>query len=111
MTNSKQDIIAALFTALLVVIMPSCSFSINHREPPPPPVSAPAAPSSATGDLFVYPRNGQTEAQLTADRRDCNSWGVSQTGSDASKVGDPQSQLRFQRAVTACLEARGYTVR
>ena len=111
MNNSKQDIIAALFTALLVVIMPSCSFSINHREPPPPPVSAPAAPSSVTGDLFVYPRNGQTEAQLTADRRDCNSWGVSQTGSDPSKVGDPQSQLRFQRAVTACLEARGYTVR
>jgi hypothetical protein len=107
MTDPRQNVIVAL-SALLFIVLPSCSFKIEHSQPPP--VSQPVASSSGTGELFVYPRNGQTEAQLTADRRDCNSWAMSQTGFDPSKVSDPQSQPRFQRAVTACLEARGYTV-
>jgi hypothetical protein len=109
MTYPRQDVITALVTGLLLIVLPSCSLSINRE--PSSPVSPPAATSTVTAELFVYPRNGQTEAQLAADRRDCNSWAASQTGFDPSRVADPQGQPRFQRALTACLEARGYTVR
>ena len=105
----RQHVIAPVLIAFLLIVLPGCSFKIEHSQPPPP-VSPPVVSSPGTGELFVYPRNGQTEAQLAADRRDCNGWAMSQTGSDPSRVGD-QSQPRFQRAVTACLEARGYTVR
>lgn len=71
--------------------------------------------------LFVYPQRGQSVAQQNRDRRECHAWSVSQTGFDpnvasaasgstdaeqpADKVAD------YQRAMTACLEGRGYTVR
>jgi hypothetical protein len=92
---------------------------------PPPGVAAPPpgyetapppAPSAAVPEaVFVYPRNGQTEAQITADRSECNRWATSQTGYDpaGANVADAQAQQRahdFKRAMSACLDGRGYTV-
>jgi hypothetical protein len=68
----------------------------------PAPAPAPAAP--AAPDPIIYPRNNQSSAQTEADRRDCNGWATSQPSAMAdSKV--------FQRAVDACMDGRGYTVR
>jgi hypothetical protein len=110
MQHTPKGLVGILGAFALVVIV-SCSFKIDHTSPPPPPPSTPVVSASVPGELFVYPRNGQTQAQIAADRTECNTWAAGQAGYDPSRLGDPQSQQRFQRAVTACLEGRGYTVR
>jgi len=92
-------------------------------QPPPPPVAVqpppPPPPSSnvaqAPEQLFVYPRQGQSEQQQAADRYECHRWAVSQTGYDPTLApgGAPiaQRQAEYQRAMTACLDGRGYTVK
>ncbi len=63
----------------------------------------PVARSSGT-EPVIYPRNGQSPAQTETDRQECNRWATTQQAAmnDASV---------FQRAVAACLDGRGYTVR
>ena len=53
---------------------------------------------------IFYPRNGQSASQLESDIQECNRWATTQANamSDASV---------FQRAVAACMDGRGYTVR
>lgn len=80
-----------------VVAPPPGADSAQPLPPPPPPTAAAPAP-------IVYPRNGQTPAQTEADQQQCNSWAATQP----SAVADASV---FQRAVAACLDARGYTVR
>ena len=67
------------------------------------PVPAPLAPKPLPAPI-VYPRNGQGAAQTETDQQECNRWATPQAGAmaDASV---------FQRAVAACLDGRGYTVR
>jgi len=76
--------------------------------PPPGADTAqpvPAAPApKALPDPIVYPRNGQTAAQTETDRQECNGWATTQP----SALADAQV---FQRAVAACMDGRGYTVR
>jgi len=81
------------------------------------PGDAPAA-APAGDDFYVYPRNGQTADQQAADRYECHSWSKTQTGFDPTQPGGavPGSQTassreQYQRAITACLEARGYSVK
>ncbi|MFG6486994.1 hypothetical protein ACG04R_09945 [Roseateles sp. BYS78W] len=75
--------------------------------PPPPVYVAPppayVAPSRAT-EPVIYPRNGQSNVQLEADHRDCNRWATTQP----SAMNDTSV---FNRAVDACMDARGYTLR
>lgn len=68
-------------------------------QPAPQPVYAPSRPAPV-----IYPRNGQSNVQLEADSRECNRWATTQQAamSDASV---------FQRAVEACMDGRGYTLR
>ncbi len=63
-----------------------------------------AYPGAAGGSnqLFVYPKNGQAADQISKDRQECQAWAASQ----ASGAGNDNV-----RAQTACLEARGYSVR
>jgi hypothetical protein len=84
---------------------------------PPPPASAPAA-SGPSDDLFIYPKNGQDQKKQDADRYECHRWAATQTGFDPSEpgggVGGGQSSQKssdYFRAMTACLEARGYSVK
>ena len=69
-------------------------------------------------ELYAYPTAGQSEAQQADDRYACHRWAVSQTDFDPTQ---PPANLDrasyadryedYQRASTACLTARGYTVR
>ena len=76
------------------------------------------APPASQADLFIYPKNGQSEEQQSKDRYECHSWATSQSGFDPTQPlgGVDQSQASakradYQRAQTACLEARGYSVK
>jgi hypothetical protein len=68
---------------------------------------APSPAGAAATDLFAYPKNGQSTEQQARDRQECRDWAAGQTGGTAS----PQTSDANARAQTACLEARGYSVR
>ena len=68
-------------------------------------------------ELFIYPKQGQTEAQQAKDRYECHRWGVDQTGYDPTQPGGnvpPEQHAEkfadYQRAMKACFEGRGYSV-
>jgi hypothetical protein len=72
---------------------------------PPPEVVNQARTIQQTTELFVYPKNSQTPDQVERDKQECRTWAASQA---AAASGNPGDNLRAQ---TACLEARGYSVR
>ena len=61
-------------------------------------------------EVFVYPARGQTTEQTSQDRYECYLWAVDQTGFDpgSEERGDVAG---YRRALEACLEGRGYTVK
>jgi len=85
----------------------------NADAPSPPP---PAPPDSAQGDLIIYPKNGQTKEQQSADQFECNNWAKGQTGFDPTQPGGGVSgnadaaRSNYDRAMSACLQGRGYQV-
>ena len=76
----------------------------------------PSAPSVER--LFIYPRKGQSEELQARDRYECHRWAVSQTHYDPTQPysGVPGTQLNqmradYQRAMGACFDGRGYTLK
>jgi hypothetical protein len=90
----------------MVVAPPSSQVS----ETPP---SAPTPPQAE--QLFVYPRNNQNEKQQAEDRYQCHRWAVGQTNYDPTQPPDGipsvQKNADYKRAMAACLDARGYTLK
>jgi hypothetical protein len=109
-------------TTEYVVVNPPPGYETAIPQPPPsqapaltPPAPASPQPAPAVSvpqSLFVYPREGQTPSQITADRSACNDWAIGQTGYNPAQPGTAgsQSSSDFQRAVRTCLEGKGYTV-
>jgi hypothetical protein len=92
----------------------------NPQPGPPvgPAMGGPAGAGPAADDFYVYPRNGQSATQQAADRYECHAWSKNQTGYDPTQPnggvppGDNGARReQYRRAITACLEARGYSVR
>jgi hypothetical protein len=75
-------------------------------QPPGADTAQPVAvpPHKPLPDPIIYPRNAQSAAQTEADRQECNRWATAQP----SAMADAEV---FQRAVAACMDGRGYTVR
>src|ERR1700720_3833224 len=83
------------------------------QTPAPQPYGA---QSAAREEVHVEPKNGQTQEQQWSDRYACDAWSKSQIGIDSAQraAGASENPLRrdqYRRAMTACLEARGYSVR
>ena len=90
------------------VVAPPPSNVVVEQQPPGNVAQAPQE------QVFSYPRQGQSEQQQATDRYECHRWAVSQTGYDPtlSPGGAPaQKQVEYQRAMSACLDGRGYTVK
>jgi hypothetical protein len=89
-------------------------------EPPKGEASTtpPAAGGTPEGQLFIYPRQGQSEQKQADDRYECHRFAAGQTGYDPTKppadlnsTQIAQKRSDYQRASSACLEGRGYTVK
>jgi hypothetical protein len=81
-----------------------------------PPPGAPG--ENAQASLFAYPNNGQSAEAQAKDRYECHRWAADQTGFDPTQPGggvaatdNAARRADYQRAESACLEARGYTVK
>ena len=87
-------------------------------SPPDEAALSTQAPEASTADeLFIYPKNGQGEQQQATDRYECHKWASDQIGYDptqpaGSLAADQIADRRggYFRAMTACLESRGYSV-
>jgi len=87
----------------------------------PPGGSAEAAPGGAappSTEVFAYPMKGQTPAQQSRDRAECQRWAADQAGFDPSQAtgaGPAQEAMakraEYMRAQGACLTGRGYSVK
>jgi hypothetical protein len=95
----------------------------NADTPAPPPDPVPGAPQSGTPqmDLIIYPKNGQSKDQQAADQYECHTWAKGQTGFDPTQPGGAATagsapdkpdiaRSNYNRAMSACLQARGYQV-
>ncbi len=85
---------------------------------PPPDIKSEEKTTLLANELYVYPKLDQSEQQQSDDRFTCHQWAVKETGYDPSKPPEriSRSQLgnrrsNYQRAIKACLEGKGYSVR
>jgi hypothetical protein len=96
---------------MYVTFLPASTVSLDEAAsvadyaPAPPPAAV-----NFNGQLFVYPANGQSSAQLSDDRYQCHQAAVSQSGFDPTRSGGG-SGLRdeYWADLASCLEGRGYT--
>ena len=97
----------------LLLAMSSVALSQTPANPTPGQSAQPAA----AGGLLIYPKNGQSQEQQSADRYSCHTWAQGQTGFDPTEPNSAASPSQlasrrsdYRRAMSACLEARGYSV-
>jgi hypothetical protein len=77
----------------------------------------PALAQTSAEGLSVTANNAQSPKQQATDRYECHSWAAGQSGFDSTLPGGgvaageyASRRAEYQRAMTACLEARGYSV-
>ena len=85
----------------------------NADQPSAPPENAP----NDADDLIIYPKNGQSKDQQAADQFECHDWAKNQTGFDPTQPGGgvqsgdiDRIRSNYNRAMSACLQGRGYQV-
>lgn len=70
------------------------------------------ASAETSTQVYAYPKQGQSEQQADRDRYDCHLWAVEQSGFDPAEPADGTDLIPdYRRAITACLEGRGYSVK
>jgi len=85
---------------------PDAGAAPNAGAPAPLPApSAGAGFGPAVGQIFMYPKNGQSPEQQATDKAECQKWAAEQAGQVAQNAPD------YQRAMVACVEGRGYSAR
>jgi hypothetical protein len=89
---------------------PPVADSSGSGPPPndgPAPNAGPAPGDGAgiAGQIFMYPKNGQSAEQQATDKAECQQWAAQQAGQVAQNGSD------YLRAMTACVEGRGYSAR
>jgi hypothetical protein len=85
---------------------------------PPGDQGATTTQPPPSDDLYIYPQGGQSPDQQANDKFECHKWASSQSGFDPTQSSGGVSpdqvaakRADYQRAMRACLEGRGYSVR
>jgi hypothetical protein len=92
---------------------PSASDDADSANAPADSGNSDEAPSAAGGgEIYVYPKNGQSEEQQATDKYECHKWAVAQSGFDPTRGSQATGDVSdYRRAISACLEGRGYSSR
>jgi len=70
-----------------------------------------SAPSGSP-NVYAYPKSGQSEEQQSTDRYECHKWAVAQSGFDPTHTSQASgNSVDYRRAMTACLDGRGYSAK
>ena len=84
---------------------------------PAPERVAPSSEMPST-QVYFYPKAGQTYRQQSRDHYECYNWAADQAGFDPTQPpGSAPANQRiekradYQRAMNACLDGRGYTMK
>jgi hypothetical protein len=63
-------------------------------------------------DVYAYPKSGQSDEQQSTDRYECHKWAVAQSGFDPTHTSQGSGNTAdYRRAMTACLDGRGYSAK
>jgi uncharacterized protein DUF6515 len=101
-----------------VVVNPPAP-GVRVAEVPPSNAVVQTPPSTTVyhtpfAQLSMYPNRGQSLDQQAQDRYACHQWAIRESGYDPSLPNAPgateQQMDSYRRAMSVCLEARGYTV-
>lgn len=84
----------------------------------PPQQIVQQTPPVMADELFIYPKQGQSEQKQADDRYECHRWSAKQTNYDPTRPPENLTvdelnlkRQQYQTATRACLEGRGYSVR
>ena len=89
---------------VVVPIAPYVFESESYPVSPAPVATAPLPVAPSQPDPVIYPRSGQNAQQTEYDRQQCNRWATTQSAAMADAAV-------FKRAVEACMDGHGYSVR
>jgi hypothetical protein len=84
---------------------PSDAGATQQNAGAPQQYAGPGPGGPVPGQIFMYPKNGQSAEQQAADRAECQKWATDQAGQVAQNGSD------YNRAMVACVEGRGYSAR
>ena len=128
---------APLALVLGALLIPT-GYAQQAAQAPAPPAAAPAAAApgnsslSSSLGLFVFPAKNQSSSQQSTDEGACYGWAKSQTGIDPVNIKPPapaqpsqeqaasaeqakaaidQQRGTYNKAFSACMEGKGYTVK
>lgn len=112
--NRKILVLSSLSLALTVPLSATAQNAPQVTSPANPPAGTPpSTPATAPAEgFYIHANNGQTQDQQARDRYECHNWAVKQSGFDPTQANQPNATGRseYERAMSACLEGRGYTV-
>jgi hypothetical protein len=68
--------------------------------------------NSSGSNVYAYPKDGQSDDQQQTDRYECHKWAVAQSGFDPTQTSRATgNSADYRRAMTACLDGRGYSAK
>jgi hypothetical protein len=68
--------------------------------------------SGGSAEIYAYPKSGQSDEQQATDRYECHKWAAAQSGFDPTRGSQPSGNVAdYRRAMTACLDGRGYSAK